>query len=273
MSALGQKQTLMSARAMSALPPKADIGTQSWNVRFVPKADICGAANSSLFDHLVGASTYRLRNGEAQCFGSLEIDYKLILCGRLYGKIGWLRALENAIDIDGGARRNFRRIRSVRGKASARGVIAQPVNARHAIPDCQRSNLLEVTGCCTQRQDQTAVRLIRKRRNCAFDLASVARIDCAQIHADRRCRGLDRSELTDPSGQCGITEDCRPRHVGCDLFKQFDPFSRQAVFKCDKSSLARPGGNTTGFIAFEYSLANTIGTLRVTCCSDATFAL
>src|SRR6516165_2888882 len=25
---------------MSALPPKADIGTQSWNVRFVPKAHI-----------------------------------------------------------------------------------------------------------------------------------------------------------------------------------------------------------------------------------------
>src|SRR5215472_1957233 len=30
---------------MSALPPKADIGTQSWNVRFVPKADSCTAAN------------------------------------------------------------------------------------------------------------------------------------------------------------------------------------------------------------------------------------
>ena len=30
--------------AMSALPPKADIGTHSWDVRFVPKADIlrCG---------------------------------------------------------------------------------------------------------------------------------------------------------------------------------------------------------------------------------------
>jgi len=29
---------------MSASPSKADIGTQSWNVRFVPKADIprCG---------------------------------------------------------------------------------------------------------------------------------------------------------------------------------------------------------------------------------------
>jgi hypothetical protein len=39
MSALGQKRTLMHLDPMSALPPKADIGTQSWNVRFVPKAD------------------------------------------------------------------------------------------------------------------------------------------------------------------------------------------------------------------------------------------
>jgi hypothetical protein len=31
---------------MSALPPKADIGTQSWNVRFVPKADIAEQTQS-----------------------------------------------------------------------------------------------------------------------------------------------------------------------------------------------------------------------------------
>src|SRR5262249_20413502 len=40
MSALGQKRTLGHVRVMSALPPKADIGTQWSNVRFVPKADI-----------------------------------------------------------------------------------------------------------------------------------------------------------------------------------------------------------------------------------------
>ena len=40
MSALGQKQTSRLPERMSALPPKADIGTQSWNVRFVPKGDI-----------------------------------------------------------------------------------------------------------------------------------------------------------------------------------------------------------------------------------------
>jgi hypothetical protein len=40
MSAMGHKQTFGPFIAMSALPPKADIGTQSPNVRFVPKADI-----------------------------------------------------------------------------------------------------------------------------------------------------------------------------------------------------------------------------------------
>ena len=40
MSALGQKQTSRLLEAMSALPPKADIGTQPRDVRFVPKADI-----------------------------------------------------------------------------------------------------------------------------------------------------------------------------------------------------------------------------------------
>ena len=37
MSALGQKQTLRSEIAMSALPPKADIAARDWDVCFVPK--------------------------------------------------------------------------------------------------------------------------------------------------------------------------------------------------------------------------------------------
>jgi len=39
MFALGQKRTSMLLEGMSTLPPKADIGTQSRNVRFVPKAN------------------------------------------------------------------------------------------------------------------------------------------------------------------------------------------------------------------------------------------
>jgi hypothetical protein len=38
---------------MSALPPKADIDRQLWNVCFVPIADI-GTMESRLLDHLIG---------------------------------------------------------------------------------------------------------------------------------------------------------------------------------------------------------------------------
>src|SRR5262245_46030257 len=54
MSALGQKQTLQHVRPMSALPPKADIGTQPRDVRFVPGRDerhcstICGDRTAAL---------------------------------------------------------------------------------------------------------------------------------------------------------------------------------------------------------------------------------
>src|SRR5215813_8888869 len=46
---------------MSALPPEADKKQTCRDVRFVPKADIRSAADSSLFDHLV--STRHSPNG------------------------------------------------------------------------------------------------------------------------------------------------------------------------------------------------------------------
>jgi hypothetical protein len=39
MSALGQKRTFAAQKAMSALPPEADIDWVKENVRFRPKAD------------------------------------------------------------------------------------------------------------------------------------------------------------------------------------------------------------------------------------------
>jgi len=58
MSALGQKQTCAAQKAMSALPPKADMCGALAHVRFVPIADIV-----LLFDQLVGAREYGLRLG------------------------------------------------------------------------------------------------------------------------------------------------------------------------------------------------------------------
>ena len=48
MSALGQKQTLHRSNVMSALPPKADIVGRNGDVRFVPEADSCTAANGHI---------------------------------------------------------------------------------------------------------------------------------------------------------------------------------------------------------------------------------
>ena len=88
MSALGQKQTSRHVRAMSALLPKADIGTQRRNVRYVPKTDICGAANSSLFDHLVGEAKQRDWKNQTKFVGRFHIDGKVHPRGLLDGHFG-----------------------------------------------------------------------------------------------------------------------------------------------------------------------------------------
>ena len=60
MSALRQKQTWQRILLMSALPPKADIGTQLLNVRFVPIADImqCSSRTGSRVLAVTGKVDY-----------------------------------------------------------------------------------------------------------------------------------------------------------------------------------------------------------------------
>ena len=69
----------------------------------MPEGDIRTAANCILFDHLVGAGEQRWRHREAERLGSLEIDHQLVLGRRLHRQVGRLLALEDAIDIAGGA--------------------------------------------------------------------------------------------------------------------------------------------------------------------------
>jgi hypothetical protein len=77
MSALGQKRTYAVQKAMSALPPKADMCGATRDVCFGPIADSRSAAKRSLFDHLIGACEQRRRHGDAECPGCFEIKEEL----------------------------------------------------------------------------------------------------------------------------------------------------------------------------------------------------
>ena len=88
MSALGHERTLRNVASMSALPPKADIGTQSRDVRLVTIADIGHGRSKddgisfSPYEGLPrtsassGVSQLSLRNRLARCLG------RQTFCGR-----------------------------------------------------------------------------------------------------------------------------------------------------------------------------------------------
>ena len=103
MSALGQKRTLKRLHPMSALPPKADMVQHDCDVRFVPKADICGAANCNLFDHFVGRGEQRRRNSHAKGLCTFEIEREYKFSWLLDRKISRIRTLQNSINVIGGA--------------------------------------------------------------------------------------------------------------------------------------------------------------------------
>src|SRR5881396_2521426 len=55
------------------------------------------------FNHLISAAEHGLRDGEAERLCGLEVDDQLVLGRRLHRKVGRLLALEDAIDVTGGA--------------------------------------------------------------------------------------------------------------------------------------------------------------------------
>src|SRR6516165_2248885 len=88
-----------SPACMSALPPKADIGTQSRNVCFVPKADKVHRSKMGLFDYLVSDAEQSRREAEAECLGGFEVDHQLEFSWLQNWQIGGLLAFKNPADI------------------------------------------------------------------------------------------------------------------------------------------------------------------------------
>ena len=69
-------------------------------------------------DHLIGASEQRRRHLDAERIGGLEVEDRFVLGRRLHGQIGWLLALQDAVDVAGGAPELIDEIGPIRNQAA-----------------------------------------------------------------------------------------------------------------------------------------------------------
>src|SRR5262245_30695009 len=104
---------------------------------FRPRASSIGS-----FNHLVGATEQRDREGEAERLGGLEIDDQLHLHRLLNRQIGWLLALENAASVDANLTVRVRKAVSVAHEATSHGVLAKWVHRGHRVARGQCDKLL-----------------------------------------------------------------------------------------------------------------------------------
>src|SRR5262245_32111078 len=156
---------------MSAFHPKADIGSELDDVRFGPRADM-----AQLFDHLVCSGEQRLRNGQSERLCGLEIDNELILSRRLHRHVGWLLALEDAIDIPCGSPNRIVRITPGRNQATVYGPITIRINPRQFVTSGETEDQLGESRRAPWRYDYAAIARTCERRYGTLDFVGVAHI-------------------------------------------------------------------------------------------------
>src|SRR5436190_13204641 len=138
---------------------------------------------AALFDHLVSAREQRGWHIETERFGGLDVDHELVLGWQLHRKIGWLLALEDAVDVGGRAPIQVDSVRSVRHQAAFGDVVASGVDRGQSV--LRRKPYDQVAMCVghrTPEHDQTPARPARETSDAGLDIAAFAYRERAHLH-------------------------------------------------------------------------------------------
>src|SRR6516162_584339 len=202
---------------MSALPPKADIGTQSWKVRFVPKADV------NLLDDLVGAGDQRRRNGEAESCRCLEIDDKFDLRRLLYRQVCGLCSLQDFIHVARCATVLAGKIGSIAHESANFDMLAITINRRQTCLCCKVSNLpTPRIKSCVRRDEQTFNALHAQRRERRIKPVGSANLRRHEQDAERLGGHFGLTQLRHVQLVCGVNEQAEACEMGQHFTQQVD---------------------------------------------------
>src|SRR5262245_48024600 len=109
-----------------------------------------------LFDNFVGDLLQMHRHVEAERLGGLEVDDKLIFRWRLHRHIGWLLALENAVDVACRTPEHVDPIRSVGEQPASGDKTAIEVDRGQLVSRGQRDDQIAMNqGWSARGYDQT----------------------------------------------------------------------------------------------------------------------